>query len=291
MFEMLGAMIREEVVLTLFHVEVQREEPAPAPAGAGAAAPELRARVDPRRRRDRCRRRRCGDRARRPPNPFAPQPQVVNEHRDVGRNDPCWCGSRQEVQELPRRLDACAAVGASSRDVARIEPFRPELRHEFRRALGANDAAGAVACLVGADWDGWGERSRTRTQPAESLATVWLLAFDGDRPVGWCQVGPRDRLAKLVAQLELEPDPSVWAVTCFVVSPSHRRRGVVAALLEAAVSAARAAGASRLEGYPRVVADEPGEMWTGPIGLYRSAGFDLAREGSPRSVLSLQLRR
>ena len=29
---------------------------------------------------------------------------AVNEHKDVGRNDPCWCGSRQEVQALPRRL-------------------------------------------------------------------------------------------------------------------------------------------------------------------------------------------
>jgi preprotein translocase subunit SecA len=100
MFESLGAMIREEVVLTLFHVEVQREEPpelqpAQAPqhlsyehesthgadviaaAGAGSAT----ALAAP------------------PPNPFAPQPQVVNEHRDVGRNDPCWCGSGKKFKK------------------------------------------------------------------------------------------------------------------------------------------------------------------------------------------------
>ena len=99
MFETLGAMIREEVVLTLFHVEVQKEEPpelqpaqapqhlsfehesthgadAIAAAGAGSAT-ALAA----------------------PPSPFAPQPQVVNEHRDVGRNDPCWCGSGKKFKK------------------------------------------------------------------------------------------------------------------------------------------------------------------------------------------------
>ena len=27
-----------------------------------------------------------------------PQHQVVNEHRDVGRNDPCWCGSGKKFK-------------------------------------------------------------------------------------------------------------------------------------------------------------------------------------------------
>jgi preprotein translocase subunit SecA len=100
MFEELGRVIREEVVLTLFHVEVAREEaeqlqPAQAEhrhmsyehetaagadviaAAGGGAATALAAP---------------------PPNPFAPQQQVVNEHRDVGRNDPCWCGSGKKFK-------------------------------------------------------------------------------------------------------------------------------------------------------------------------------------------------
>ena len=27
------------------------------------------------------------------------QRQVVNEHRDVGRNDPCWCGSGKKFKK------------------------------------------------------------------------------------------------------------------------------------------------------------------------------------------------
>jgi preprotein translocase subunit SecA len=102
MFEALGAAIREEVVVTLFHVELQQEEPPPlqpqqapqhlsyeheiasgadAIMAAGAAGGAATAVAPP------------------PQSPFAPQPQVVNEHRDVGRNDPCWCGSGKKFKK------------------------------------------------------------------------------------------------------------------------------------------------------------------------------------------------
>ncbi|MGL6280527.1 MAG: SEC-C metal-binding domain-containing protein, partial [Gaiella sp.] len=100
MFEELGRAIREEVVLTLFHVELQQEDtsqlqPQQQPqalqyehetaagadviAGAAGAATALAAPVAS---------------AGIPP---APKP-VVNEHKDVGRNDPCWCGSGKKFK-------------------------------------------------------------------------------------------------------------------------------------------------------------------------------------------------
>jgi preprotein translocase subunit SecA len=101
MFEELGRAIREEVVLTLYHVEVQRDEaeeqlqPVAAPQalayeheqlqGADAIAAAgggLATALAP------------------PPETTAmgtPKP-VVNEHRDIGRNDPCWCGSGKKFK-------------------------------------------------------------------------------------------------------------------------------------------------------------------------------------------------
>ena len=34
----------------------------------------------------------------------ATQQRVTADRDKIGRNDPCWCGSRQEVQEVPRRV-------------------------------------------------------------------------------------------------------------------------------------------------------------------------------------------
>jgi preprotein translocase subunit SecA len=101
MFEELGRAIREEVVLTVFHVEIQVDDavqqlqPAQAPqqleyehesaqgadaiaAAGGGAATALAA----------------------PPEttPLGSPKPVVNEHRDLGRNDPCWCGSGKKFK-------------------------------------------------------------------------------------------------------------------------------------------------------------------------------------------------
>ena len=34
----------------------------------------------------------------RPTTPLDIQPQAVNEHKDIGRNDPCWCGSGKKYK-------------------------------------------------------------------------------------------------------------------------------------------------------------------------------------------------
>ena len=107
MFEELVRTIREEVVLTLFHaqVEIQPEQLQPAAAGDGngnlqyqhetAAGAEAIAGTAT-----------AGGAsavAGSTGTAFAPvaaaQATVVNEHRDVGRNDPCWCGSGKKCKK------------------------------------------------------------------------------------------------------------------------------------------------------------------------------------------------
>ena len=98
MFEELSRVIREEVVAdALPRRGAAGRGRAGAPARRGAAGALLRARDLRRRRRDRGRRW-ARDRSRRPwPAPV--QHQVVkDEERDVGRNDPCWCGSGKKFK-------------------------------------------------------------------------------------------------------------------------------------------------------------------------------------------------
>jgi preprotein translocase subunit SecA len=98
MFEELGGVIREEVVLTLFHAHVEVEEPQLTPeqgngalqyehettagadviAAAGGGASIATA--------------------------FAPQAggtatATASDHKEVGRNDPCWCGSGKKFKK------------------------------------------------------------------------------------------------------------------------------------------------------------------------------------------------
>jgi preprotein translocase subunit SecA len=103
MFEELGKTIRDEVVFTLFHVAVTVEEPALEPvqardgglsyehetaagadaiAAAGGAATALAAPPAPA-----------------PAGALPVQQQAVNEHKDIGRNDPCWCGSGKKFKK------------------------------------------------------------------------------------------------------------------------------------------------------------------------------------------------
>jgi GNAT superfamily N-acetyltransferase len=178
----------------------------------------------------------------------------------------------------------------------RVERFGPGMRDDFRRLH--SDANGAGWCRCAAwwvpTWDGWGDRTAAenaalRERLCDEGEYDGLLAYDDREPVGWCQLGPRDRLTKLVGQLELEPEPRTWAVTCFLVAPSHRGRGVAAALLEGAIEAARAAGALRLEGYPRLGATTADDAWMGPRRLFDKRRFRAVREVSRRTVCALGL--
>jgi GNAT superfamily N-acetyltransferase len=178
----------------------------------------------------------------------------------------------------------------------RVEWFSPGRQGDFYALHSGANGAGWCKCVAWwvATWDGWGERTAAeniafRETLCDDGEYDGLLAYDGDDPVGWCQLGQRDRLAKLVMQLELTPDPDVWAVTCFLVAPARRREGIAHLLLRAAIEEARTAGASRLEGYPRHGLREDEDLWTGPPWLFSAAGFEVVREGSPRSIVSLDL--
>ena len=57
---------------------------------------------------------------------------VKDEHDNIGRNDPCWCGVGQEVQEVPRGLSA---------------RMMPDPVREFIRAFNERDLDAFVAVL------------------------------------------------------------------------------------------------------------------------------------------------
>jgi GNAT superfamily N-acetyltransferase len=157
-------------------------------------------------------------------------------------------------------------------------------------------------------------RSRTRDTAASSpapdnrgalrqeilRATVppGLVAYVGDRPVGWTRVGPRDGFAGVTGNRALAKvlpeDPGAWWVTCFAVDSRYRRSGVGSALLEAAVAFAREHGATAVEGHPVDVATLSAAqvggsaIYTGTAAMFSDAGFtEIARTYPSRPVMRL----
>ena len=106
-----------------------------------------------------------------------------------------------------------------------------------------------------------------------------LVAFDGERAVGWASVGPRTDFERIVRSRVIPTidDRPVWSIVCFAVSESARGRGVARTLLEAAVDFARERGAEALEAYPVRVADgdaiHPDAAFTGTLPMFERAGF------------------
>jgi GNAT superfamily N-acetyltransferase len=118
-----------------------------------------------------------------------------------------------------------------------------------------------------------------------------ILAYEGERPVGWCSVAPREAFPVLERSriLKRVDDQPVWSVVCFFVAKNYRRQGLTVRLLEAAVDYARQKGASIVEGYPEDPrsgsAPDP-FVFTGLASAFRQAGFsEVLRRSETRPIM------
>lgn len=119
-----------------------------------------------------------------------------------------------------------------------------------------------------------------------------LLALRDKIAVGWCRVTPRDAVPGLDGAFRTRrvDDVPVWSISCFYIRKGHRRRGVMAALITAAVDYARAAGAPAIEAHPLDGAVSPSATNTGYASTFLSAGFsEIARRSPERPIMRLQL--
>jgi GNAT superfamily N-acetyltransferase len=104
-----------------------------------------------------------------------------------------------------------------------------------------------------------------------------LIAYEGDRPVGWVSVSPRRDYVRIDTHAERGDigEEGVWSVVCFFIAPGLRKKGIASALLAAAVDYARAHGARVLEAYPvdHFGPISNGDAYTGVVSMYAKAGF------------------
>jgi GNAT superfamily N-acetyltransferase len=181
-----------------------------------------------------------------------------------------------------------------------VLPLTPDLWPALEDLFGKSGASNGCWCMY---WRlGGAYREAPRGANREALRQVvergsppGLLAFDGDLPVGWCQLTPRDALPWLdhmwwFARVDAVP---VWSISCFFVRRGYRRQGVMTQLIFAALKTAKRAGAPALEAYPidTGAPKSTSNIFTGTAGAFTCAGFKVvARRAPTRPIMRHDLK-
>lgn len=187
-----------------------------------------------------------------------------------------------------------------------LHPLTPDRWDDFAalcRQMGPNRS-----CWCAWWWEAPGEprtepRRATMARAVEAGPPPGLLLAEDETPVGWVAVGPRAGYRRLAATRDTRLDPAdtgpgtddVWAVPCFFVAPSHRGRGHLDTLLEAAVAFAADHGAGAVDGVPvdpSTRARSDAATYTGTVSVFVRHGFrELARRTrSSRVIVRRELR-
>ncbi len=175
-------------------------------------------------------------------------------------------------------------------------PLTPERFPDMETVFGERGVARRCFCMYwrrpdqghGDDRDNK-DRFADRVSAGRPPGLVGYVA--GDDPVGWVQVGPRTEFptldrSRLLRRLD---DVDVWSINCFVVRAGHRKRGVGAGLLAAAIDFAKTQGATIIEAYP---VDGPRsssvDYFTGTLSMFDEHGFvELIRRNDTRPIVRL----
>ena len=180
----------------------------------------------------------------------------------------------------------------------RVLPLTPDLWTAFEDLFGKQGPCSRCWCMYWRIGPGY-RRQAPETNKATLHAIVCngpspgLVAFSGNKALGWCQLTSRDALPWInrVGKLRRVDDVPVWSISCFYIRKGQRRRGVTAALIDAAIGAAREAGACVLEAYP-LDADLTGSTsFPGYSSTFLRAGFKIvARRVAFQPIMRLDLR-
>ena len=173
----------------------------------------------------------------------------------------------------------------------RFFPATPDRWKDIENLFGQRGACGGCWCMTwrqsASDFQAnKGDKNKAKLRGIVKKGNEpGVLAYDGDEPVGWCAVAPREQYprlenSKIWARVDDQP---VWSITCLFVKKNYRNHGLSAKLIEAATKLAKKHGGKIVEGYPQ---DLKGKrlpdafVWTGLAPSFEKAGFEVAARRS-----------
>lgn len=180
-------------------------------------------------------------------------------------------------------------------------PVTPDRWNDLVALFGPNGAYSNCWCtwwiLTGREFDEATPKERCsmlHTLVAEE-GKPGILAYEGERPVGWVAVGPRGRYARMMSRRARVNGPldfadPGWVVNCFYIPRSERGNGIATSLLGEAVSFAFEHGATYVAGHPiDVEGDGPGAaaLYVGTLSMFLAAGFTEVERRQGRPVMRI----
>lgn len=118
-----------------------------------------------------------------------------------------------------------------------------------------------------------------------------LLAMEGDRIIGWCCADDYQNFERLRDDQEMAQfSGRTAAVTCFIIDPDYRGKGIASRLLEEAVERFRGQGFDRVAGRPFQWTAHPQRQYKGSPAMYERLGFEKISDINGVSTYVLPLR-
>ena len=126
-----------------------------------------------------------------------------------------------------------------------------------------------------------------------------VLAYEGEKAVGWCAVGPRKTLprmngSRVAAPLGDVDAEGIFAINCFFIRSGWRGQHLMRMLLDGALKFSAGQGARIVEACPLDVDRKLfwGEGFVGLASVFRDAGFmEVARRSPNRPLMRKALPR
>jgi GNAT superfamily N-acetyltransferase len=174
---------------------------------------------------------------------------------------------------------------------------------DFENLFGANGACAGCWCMFWfmrkKEWDEKRKDGRTKRKMKKIVkenVQPGILAYDGDKAVGWIAIQPREKYGKLANSRILKPldNKPVWSIVCFFVHKDYRKKGISVGLIKNACKFAASKGGTIIEAYPTDTKNKsvaPTFIYTGTESAFKKAGFkEILRRSATRAIMRYKIK-